>query len=97
MIRYEVSKQINVSACLFLFEVAGSGPMQSMAHPAKGTFWMSESMGSVYNQLGRNWVHNWQLLMCWMYISVHPDPPEVAPYHVCCVADTLVSFTFVEF
>ena len=38
VIRYEVNKQINVSMCLLPFDDAGSGPMQSMAHPAKGTF-----------------------------------------------------------
>ena len=45
MIRYEVSRHVNIIACLLPFEVAGRGPMQSMAHPAKGTFGISKCMG----------------------------------------------------
>ena len=39
IIRYEGSKHMNIRACLLPFDVAGSGPIQSMAHPAQGTFW----------------------------------------------------------
>ena len=53
MIRYKVSKQMNVSAYLLPSEVAGRGPMQSMAQPGKGTFGISKCMGSVYSQLVR--------------------------------------------
>ena len=45
MIRYEVSRHINVNACLLPSEVACRGPMQSMAYPAKGTFRISKCMG----------------------------------------------------
>ena len=73
---------------------AGNGPMQSMAHPVKGPFGTSKCMGCVYNQLGRNRIHNGQLLV---YVSVHADPPEIVPYHVHCAADTLAALTIVEF
>ena len=62
--RYEVNKDINVRACLLSSDVGGSGPMQSMAHPVKGTVGIFKCMDCVYNQLGRNCIHNWQLLMC---------------------------------
>ena len=65
MMRYKVNKHINVRVCHLPFDVAGRGPMQSMAHPAKGTFGISKCMGWVYNQLGKNCIHNWQLQMCW--------------------------------
>ena len=54
VIRYEVNKQINVSTCLLPLEVVGSGLMESMAYPAKGTFGISKCMGCGYNLLGRN-------------------------------------------
>ena len=54
VIRYEVNKQINVRACLLPFDVVGGGPLQSMAHPAKGTFRISKCIGCMYNALGRN-------------------------------------------
>ena len=49
IMRYTVKKHINVRACLLPFDVAGSGPMQSMAHPVKGTFGISKCMGCMYD------------------------------------------------
>ena len=49
VIRYKVNRYINVRVCLFHFDVAGRGPMQSMAHPAKGILGISKCMGCIYN------------------------------------------------
>ena len=35
--RYEVSKQIKISTCLWPFEDVGRSPIQSMVQPANGT------------------------------------------------------------
>ena len=64
VIRYEVSMHMNIRACLLPFDVAGNGPINSMTHPAKGTFGISKCIDVVYNQLGRKCIHNWQLCMC---------------------------------
>ena len=56
---------MNVRACLLPFDVAGNGPLQPMAYPVKGTFGIPKCLGMVYNHLGRNCIHNWQLWMCW--------------------------------
>ena len=42
VMRYDINKHINVRVCLLPFDVAGSRPIQSMAHPAKGTFRISK-------------------------------------------------------
>ena len=47
------------------FEVAGRGPIQSIAQPANGTCGIPQCNGSVYILLGRNCIHSLQVLICW--------------------------------
>ena len=69
--------------------------MQSIAQPAKGTDGISRCIGQVYILLGRNWMHNLQLMMCW-WMSMHAYPPEVMFHIVHCAADTLVMLCIME-
>ena len=72
--RYKVSRQIKVSACLWPFEDVGGGPIQSMVQLANGTWGISKCIGWMYILLGRNWIHNLQLLMCWctsLHMPIH--------------------------
>ena len=54
VIKYDVNRQINVSACQCPFDDFGNGPMQTIAQPANDTCWVSKCISCVYTLLGRN-------------------------------------------